>query len=186
MQEKEPGRNPIYTIGHSTRTLEEFQDLLMQFQIELLLDVRTLPKSRYVPYFNAEALGRALSERGIEYRHMKRLGGLRKPAEDSPNQGWRNASFRGFADYMQIEEFRRSITEVLDLATRKRMVLTCAEALPLRCHRSLIADALVLRNIEVQHIISQASLRAHDLTPFAAVEGERITYPPVRATKSRS
>jgi uncharacterized protein (DUF488 family) len=176
---------PIYTIGHSTRTLEDFQKLLGHYRIESVVDVRTVPKSRHVPHFHAEALTRTLSESGTEYYPMKRLGGLRKPEEDSPNQGWRNLSFRGFADYMQTEDFRRALTEVIDLALKKRIALMCAEALPWRCHRSLIADALVLRNMKVQHIISPTSLETHQLTSFAVVIGERITYPPMRTKRPR-
>lgn len=178
--------NPIYTIGHSTRSLEDFQKLLEYYRIESLIDVRTVPKSRRVPHFNAEALTRTLSESGTEYYAMKRLGGLRKPEGDSPNQGWRNLSFRGFADYMQTEDFRRGLTEVIDLAHKKRIVLMCAEAPPWRCHRSLIADAIVLRNMKVHHIISRTSLQPHQLTSFAVAEGERITYPPAGTTRSRS
>jgi uncharacterized protein (DUF488 family) len=161
--------------------LDEFEDLLKQSRIDLLLDVRTVPRSRHVPHFNSDILMRALSETGVQYRHVKRLGGLRKAVEDSPNMGWRNASFRGFAEYMQTEEFREGVTELSNLVAERRAVLMCAEAVPWRCHRSLIADALLVRRWEVWHIISQTSLQAHQLTPFAVVEGDRIIYPKVRA-----
>jgi uncharacterized protein (DUF488 family) len=166
-----------YTIGHSTRALEEFQTLLAHFRIELLVDVRTVPRSRHVPHFNSDVLARALQAKGIDYRHLKLLGGLRKPAQDSPNQGWRNLSFRGFADYMQTEEFQRGMIELMVLAAQEKTALMCAEAVPWRCHRSLIADALVVRRWEVYHILSLTSSQLHQLTPFAVVEGERITYP---------
>jgi uncharacterized protein (DUF488 family) len=168
----------IYTVGHSTRTLEGLQRLLRCYRIELLLDVRTVPRSRHVPHFNSESLTRALRDQGIEYRHLKQLGGLRKAAKDSLNTGWRNASFRGFADYMQTDEFHTALAEALELASKKRAAFMCAEALPWRCHRSLIADALLsCHGAEVRHIISETSWRNHALTPFAVVEEGRLTYP---------
>ena len=168
----------IYTIGHSTRTLAEFQQLLKQHRVELLLDVRTVPRSRHVPHFNSETLAQSLEIQGIEYRHRKELGGLRKPVKDSINPGWRNSSFRGFADYMQTSEFSKALAEAVKLATAKRAALMCAEAVPWRCHRSLIADALlVFYRLEVRHIISETGLRIHELTPFAAVAADSLTYP---------
>lgn len=167
----------IYTIGHSTRTLEEFLTLLENFGIELLLDVRTLPRSRHVPHFNSDNLARALAEKNIGYRHLKILGGLRKPAKDSLNLGWRNSGFRGFADHMQTEEFQRGIAELISLAEKEKTAIVCAEAVPWRCHRSLIADALVARAWEVRHILSLTGAQLHHLTPFAVVEGERVAYP---------
>ncbi len=169
--------NSICSIGHSTRTLEEFETLLAHFNIQLLVDVRTLPKSRRVPHFNSDNLARALAQKNIGYRHLKILGGLRKPAKDSLNLGWRNSSFRGYADYMQTEEFQRGIAELLDLAEKEKTAIMCAEAVPWRCHRSLIADALTVRDWEVRHIISPASAQLHELTPFAVVGGERVAYP---------
>ena len=167
----------IYTIGHSTRTLEGFQKLLQQYRIEMLLDVRTVPSSRHVPHFNSEILMRSLGDQGIGYRHLKQLGGLRKPAKDSRNAGWRNSSFRGFADYMQTTEFQKALAQMMELASTKRATLMCAEAVPWRCHRSLIADALLsLHHEEVRHIISETSVPNHELTPFAAVEEGRLTY----------
>ena len=168
----------IYTIGHSTRTIEEFQKIVKRYEVRSLLDVRTVPRSRHVPHFNSDVLSHALRGIGIEYRHLKLLGGLRKPVKDSPNQGWRNASFRGFADYMQTDEFQKALVQVMELASTKRVALMCAEAVPWRCHRSLIADAfLALHQAEVRHIISETSLQIHHLTPFAVVEGSRLTYP---------
>ncbi len=172
-------REFIYTIGHSTRTLDEFLGLLNRFQIELLVDVRTVPRSRHVPHFNGDSLARVLREHGIVYSHLKLLGGLRKPDKDSSNKGWRNLSFRGFADYMQTEEFTKGLHELLDLASEKTVAFMCAEAVPWRCHRSLISDVLLVRGIEVQHIISEKSFRLHELTPFAVVDGDRITYPEI-------
>lgn len=169
----------VYTIGHSTRELAEFLELIGQHGIELVLDIRTIPRSRHVSHFNADSLERALHEHGIDYLHMKRLGGLRKPAKDSINKGWRNSSFRGFADYMQTEEFRKGLIDLLDLALKKKSVLMCAEAVPWRCHRSLISDVLLVRGVDVRHIISENSFRLHELTPFAIVEGDRITYPEI-------
>jgi uncharacterized protein (DUF488 family) len=167
----------IYTIGHSTRTLEEFEALLERFDIQLLVDIRTLPRSRHVPHFNADNLARALAHKNIDYRHLKILGGLRKPAKDSINLGWRNSSFRGYADYMQTEEFQRGIAELLSLAEKEKTAIMCAEAVSWRCHRSLMADALVARGWEVHHILSLTSAQLHELTPFAVVEDERVAYP---------
>ena len=167
----------IYTIGHSNRTLEEFENLLEHFGIQLLIDVRTVPRSRHVPHFNTDNLARALAGEKIDYRHMKFLGGLRKPANDSINLGWRNSGFRGFADHMQTEEFRSGIAELQQLAEKEKTAIMCAEAVPWRCHRSLIADALTVHGWKVEHIISPTSAQLHELTPFADVQGETITYP---------
>jgi uncharacterized protein (DUF488 family) len=173
----------VFSIGHSTRNFDEFLELIEGFRIRLLLDIRTIPRSRHVPQFNSESLERALQNHGVGYRHLKQLGGLRKPINDSPNTGWRNLSFRGFADYMQTAEFKKGLSELLDLAAEKTLALMCAEAVPWRCHRSLISDALLIRGIEVLHIISANSVRLHELTPFAAVKGDRITYPKITAER---
>lgn len=178
MPSNQQSHDPIYTIGHSTRTLDDFLKLLKHHRIGLLIDVRTVPKSRHVAHFNADALMRALPQEGIEYRHHKELGGLRKPVKDSLNVGWRNLSFRGFADHMQTSEFQKTLAEVVGLASTKRVTLMCAEAVPWRCHRSLIADALLaFYRVEVRHIISESGLRIHELTPFAVVEANSLTYP---------
>ena len=145
--------------------------------IERLVDVRTVPKSRRVPQFNSDALAASLTEKGIEYVHLKNLGGLRHARKGSINTGWRNLSFRGYADYMASEEFRLGIDRLLELAGEKRTVIMCAEAVPWRCHRSLIGDALLVRGVSVQDILSATSSRAHELTPFAKVSGKEITYP---------
>ncbi|MGH7845780.1 MAG: DUF488 family protein [Candidatus Binatia bacterium] len=167
----------VYTIGHSTRSLQEFIELLRLSQIELLIDVRTVPRSRRFPHFNSEAPARTLREYAVHYRHLKELGGLRKPAPNSLNTGWRNLSFRGFADYMQSQVFRRGLEDALHCATKRRTVLVCAEAVPWRCHRSLIADALLLKQAEVLHIVSASDVRNHNLTPFAVIQENRLTYP---------
>jgi uncharacterized protein (DUF488 family) len=171
----------VFSIGHSSRNLDDFLELIDRFKIQLLLDIRTIPRSRHVPQFNSDSLERALQNHGVGYRHVKRLGGLRKPAHDSPNMGWRHLSFRGFADYMQTAEFKKGLSELLDLASEKTLVVMCAEAVPWRCHRSLISDSLLIRGIEVLHIISAKNVRRHELTSFAAVKGDRITYPKITA-----
>lgn len=167
----------IHTIGHSTRSLEEFIQLLQVYSVMEVMDIRTVPKSRHNPQFNRETLPDALNTAGLSYMHLPQLGGLRRPRPDSQNTGWRNSSFRGFADYMQTTEFEISIEKLIELAKSKRIVLMCAEALPWRCHRSLIADALVVRNIKVEHIMSLSQSRAHSITPWALVSGTSITYP---------
>jgi uncharacterized protein (DUF488 family) len=170
-------RLAIFTIGHSTHPLDEFVALLKNHGIEQLVDVRTVPKSRHVPQFNLEALSVELPKRGIEYVHMKSLGGLRHAKKDSINTGWRNASFRGYADYMASDEFKQGIEQLMELARNKPTVIMCAEAVPWRCHRSLIGDALLARGVQVEDIMSATSSRPHKLTEFAHVEGQRITYP---------
>ena len=153
--------------------------MLAAHGIERLVDVRSIPKSRRVPQFNSDELAASLREKGIEYVHMKSLGGLRHANKDSANLGWRNASFRGYADYMGTEEFRAGIARLLELAREKRTAIMCAEAVPWRCHRSLIGDALLVRGIAVEDIMTASSLRPHKLTPFARVVGEAVTYPAV-------
>jgi hypothetical protein len=167
----------LLTIGHSTRSIEEFVGMLQAHGVERLVDVRSIPKSRRVPQFNSDALAAALRKQGIEYLHMKSLGGLRHAKKDSANLGWRNASFRGYADYMATEEFRASIARLLELARQKRTAIMCAEAVPWRCHRSLIGDALLIRGVNVEDIMTATSTRPHELTPFAKVEGLDISYP---------
>jgi uncharacterized protein (DUF488 family) len=168
---------PIFTIGHSTRPLEQFIDLLQALGVTLVADVRTIPRSRHNPQFNRDTLPEALAAAGIGYRHLAGLGGLRHTHPDSLNMGWRNASFRGFADYMQTAEFIAGLDELLGLAQQWQVAIMCAEALPWRCHRSLIADALFARGIPVEHIISTGSTQPHRPTSFACVEGMQVTYP---------
>ena len=171
----------VLTIGHATRPLEEFFHLLKTFGVAKVADVRTVPRSRHNPQFNRETLPQALAAAGLGYVHLPGLGGLRHPRKDSPNLGWRHASFRGFADYMLTPEFEENLVSLIELAQHERLVLMCAETVPWRCHRSLIADALMVRGLKVEHIISEKSLQEHRLTPFARLEGTRITYPGVDA-----
>lgn len=167
----------IFTIGHSTRTIEEFLKILHAYKITLLVDVRTIPKSRHNPQFNLDTLPLSLNNEKINYLHMPNLGGLRHAKKDSLNTGWRNASFRGFADYMQTPEFHNAIEELIELAKKDTISLMCAEAVPSRCHRSLIADALFIRGIICEDIISEKKAQPHKLTPFAKIEGSQLIYP---------
>ncbi|MDY0067703.1 MAG: DUF488 domain-containing protein [Steroidobacteraceae bacterium] len=176
---REASRIVVHTIGHSTRSLREFMELLIAHRITTLLDVRSAPRSRRNPQFNRETLPQALAAAGVEYVHARGLGGFRRAGPASPNTGWRNMSFRGYADYMQTEEFVERLNELLRRAASERVVLMCAEAVPWRCHRSLIADALVVRGVEVREIVDAKRTQAHTLTPFARVDGEKLTYPPV-------
>ena len=171
----------VYTIGHSTRTIEQFIDLLEQHGISLLVDVRTVPGSRHNPQFNREDLSDSLRANGIEYKHFPDLGGLRKAKKDSVNLGWRNLSFRGFADYMQTQEFSQALERMIELAAGQTTAIMCAEAVPWRCHRSLIADALTVRGITCIEIIYKAT-QIHKLTPFAKVNGPVVTYPAAEST----
>ena len=166
----------FFTVGHSTRSLEELTALLHEHEVTLLADVRTIPGSRRMPHFNQAALASALPRRGVDYVHLPELGGLRRPRPDSPNTGWRNASFRGYADYMAGQGFQDALERLIDLSQNRRVAIMCAEALPWRCHRSLIADALLIRGIDVCHILGPGSAQAHRLTPFARVERDRLTY----------
>ncbi len=168
----------VYTVGHSTRSLDEFVELLRAHGVERLVDVRTIPRSRHNPQFNRETLGPHLRNRRIGYRHLKELGGLRHARADSPNAGWHNASFRGFADYMQTPEFAAAVERLIELAREKPTAIMCAEAVPWRCHRSLIGDALLVRGIEVVDIYSTKSAKPHVITPMAEVHGTRVSYPP--------
>jgi uncharacterized protein (DUF488 family) len=167
----------VLTIGHSTRPIDVFIHLLEAHGVQRVGDVRTIPQSRHNPQFNRDRLSAALHGANIHYTHMPGLGGLRHARPDSANTGWRNASFRGYADYMQTVEFDDSLTECIDLATRERVVLMCAEAVPWRCHRSLIADALLARGIASSEITSGIRTRPHALTPWARVDGTQVTYP---------
>ncbi len=167
----------ISTIGHSTRSIEDFIAILEAHGIRQLIDVRTVPRSRHNPQFSRESLPASLQAAGIGYQHMPGLGGLRRARPDSINTGWRNASFRGFADYMQTSEFQKSLEKLIELAWETPSAIMCAEAVPWRCHRSLIADALVARGIPVREILSATNARAHSLTPFAKVHGTEVVYP---------
>ncbi|MHB9140168.1 MAG: DUF488 domain-containing protein [Victivallaceae bacterium] len=167
----------VMTIGHSTHTIEEFIRLLQTHGATLVADVRTVPRSRHNPQFNKDSLPGSLQKAGLGYVHLPELGGLRHAKPDSPNGGWRNPAFRGYADYMQTAEFTQNLEELIRLANHNRIVLMCAEAVPWRCHRSLIADALLVRGIRTENIMSATSRQVHTLTPFAQVRGAAITYP---------
>jgi uncharacterized protein (DUF488 family) len=167
----------VFTIGHSTRTLKELIRLLKAHGVRRVIDVRRIPRSRHNPQFNRDRLSPALHSARIHYRHMPGLGGLRRARRDSANTGWRNASFRGYADYMQTSAFEKSLLQCVDLAKRECVVLMCAEAVPWRCHRSLIADALLVRGIDAREITSGIRTQPHVLTPWARMNGTEITYP---------
>ena len=177
-----PAALRIFTVGHSTRGADEFIALLQAHAIEQLVDVRTIPRSRHNPQFAGDALSRSLIAAGMAYLHLKALGGLRHARRDSINTGWRNASFRGYADYMQTPEFEQALEQLVSLARERRTAIMCAEAVPWRCHRSLIADALLIRGVSVEEIASTTTTRPHALTSFAQVEGIRITYPAAEDT----
>lgn len=169
----------IFTIGHSTRSIEDFLKILKHYNINELVDIRTIPKSRHNPQFNGPELAHTLRNHHIGYRHKKNLGGLRHAHADSINTAWYNLSFRGFADYMQTDEFKDGIQELIKIAHEKTVVIMCSEAVPWRCHRSLIGDALLARAIEVDDIFSITSVKPHKLTPWALVKGTTITYPSI-------
>jgi uncharacterized protein (DUF488 family) len=168
----------ILTIGHSTHEWDEFVAILRAHGVQHLFDVRTMPRSRRNPQFNTDVMSEALCKVGIDYTHLKALGGLRKPRADSPNGGWRNESFRGYADHMDSPEFRQALQRLIETGRQQTVVAMCAEAVPWRCHRWLIADALTARGVKVEHILSEAQRKAHELTEFARIAGDRITYPP--------
>jgi uncharacterized protein (DUF488 family) len=172
-----PRRLTIWTVGHSTRPISKFTDLLRAHEIELLVDVRTIPRSRHNPQFNTDRLALSLRNSGLDYRHLPELGGLRKPKKDSSNDGWRNASFRGYADYMQTDKFQRALEELIAYGTGTKTAIMCAEAVPWRCHRSLIADALVSRGWDIRHIMSPEKATPHVLTSFAHSEKGTLIYP---------
>ncbi|MEO7099498.1 MAG: DUF488 domain-containing protein [Luteolibacter sp.] len=179
---REPKEDPsalpvVFTIGHSTRPLDEFVGLLRAYGVTCVVDVRTVPRSLHNPQFNKSSLPKSLKKAGLSYVHMPGLGGLRHAKPDSVNMGWRNTSFRGYADYMQTAEFEESLNELIELAKRERIALMCAEAVPWRCHRSLIADALLVRGIRTVDIMTLTRSQVHHITPFAKVHGTHLTYP---------
>ena len=167
----------IYTIGHSTRSFEELVAMLNAHGVEKLADVRAFPKSRRFPHFNAEHLAAELPPRGIAYLPFVSLGGRRRPRPDSINTGWRNKSFRAYADFMETAEFARALDELITAAIRSPTAMMCSEAVPWRCHRSLIADSLIARGWCVLDIISERKCSQHELPAFARIEGPRVTYP---------
>src|SRR6059036_846252 len=174
-QDSEP---VVLTVGHSTRPIADFIALLKAHSVARLIDVRTVPRSRHNPQFDRDTLPAALAADGIGYEHVAGLGGFRRANPGSPNTGWRNVSFRGFADYMQTPEFSDDLAGLIEQAMRERIVLMCAEAVPWRCHRSLIADALVVRGLRVDEIVTAKRSQQHRLTSFAQVQNGAITYPP--------
>ncbi len=167
----------IFTIGHSTRTWDDFVAILKSHNIQALADVRRFPGSRRHPHFNAGAMKDALPRDAIQYLPMPALGGRRPAQPDSPNTAWRNASFRGYADYMRTPEFLSALDSLQSIASEKPTAFMCAEALPWQCHRSLIADALLIRGWEVLDIYDARQIKPHTLTKFAKVRGTEITYP---------
>ncbi|KTC75935.1 hypothetical protein Lbir_0004 [Legionella birminghamensis] len=172
----------LYTIGHSTHPLEEFIEILQHYRIRHLVDIRTVPRSRHVPWFNKDSLGKSLSKEKIKYTHLDKLGGLRKTFAESINTGWHNASFRGFADYMQTKPFFEGLKELNAIIDADHQVaIMCAEAVPWRCHRSLVGDAEIIRHIEVLDIFHKEEVRPHQLTKFAIVNKHtrpyRVFYP---------
>jgi uncharacterized protein (DUF488 family) len=179
-------KRAIFTIGHSTRTFNQFLELLQAHGIERVLDIRTIPRSRRNPQYSLDTLGPALEAAGINYVHLKKLGGLRRPKPDSKNVGWRNASFRGYADYMATPEFEIALSRAIELSQVEPSALMCAEAVPWRCHRSLVADALTARKFAVKHIMSANIANEHELTPFAQVRGQTVTYPSEKPARRKS
>ena len=182
-QLREAGMEPdiVYTIGHSTRSADEFVALLEAHRVTRLADVRTVPRSRHNPQFNGDALAATLAAHAIGYERMPGLGGFRKTTADSPNAGWRNLSFRGYADYMQTPAFAENLNALVALSRDATVAIMCAEAVPWRCHRSLIADALVVHGIRVEEITTETKTSAHTMTPFAKVDGTRIWYPAIES-----
>lgn len=167
----------MFTIGHSTRLAREFVDIILSHGVTCIVDVRTVPRSRHNPQFNRDILPLTLEASGIGYVWLQALGGLRRPHPDSLNTGWRNLSFRGYADYMQTSEFEAGLNELLALPQVDTAALMCAEAVPWRCHRSLIADALPVRGFQVEHIMGSGKRHAHKLTPWARLSGGKVIYP---------
>ncbi len=177
-QETDWPEHAIFTLGHSTLPIESFIAVLRAYGIEHLVDIRTMPRSRHNPQFNDGALAATLRAEHVEYTHVPALGGLRRARKDSPNAGWRNASFRGYADYMLTDEFQQALGVLIKMSREKRVAIMCAEAVPWRCHRSLVADSLGARGVPVVEILSESNYRMHELTPFAKVDGSFILYPP--------
>lgn len=168
----------VFTIGHSNRSIDDFVALLRENGVETLVDIRTIPKSLHNLQFGQDRLPESLASEGIDYRHMADLGGLRKTSPSSVNTGWRNTSFRGYADYMQTDAFTQAVEELVDLGRGSTTAIMCAEAVPWRCHRSLVGDALLVRGVDVIDIMGPGSTRPHKLTPFAVVDGTEVSYPP--------
>lgn len=168
----------VYTVGHSTRSIDEFVEILCAYGTDKVVDIRSVPRSRHNPQFNEADVAASLNAAGIEYEHAAGLGGFRKPVEGSPNTGWRKDAFKGYADYMMTPAFEENLEWLIGEARRHVLTIMCAEAVPWRCHRSLVADALTARGFEVIDIIAEGSSRPHEMTAFAVVDGSgRVTYP---------
>jgi uncharacterized protein (DUF488 family) len=170
-------KTTVWTIGHSTHSWDEFVSLLRAYRLQAVADVRRLPGSRRLPQFDQDTMATELEQLGIAYRWFPKLGGRRRALKDSPNIGWRNASFRGYADHLGSEEFAEGLEELIDLAQQERTTLMCAEAVWWRCHRRLIADVLILRGIEVIHILDATHATPHSITPPARVVNGKLAYP---------
>lgn len=170
-------RPRIYTLGHSNRSFKEFIDILKTYKLKLVVDVRTVPKSLHNPQYSGSRFKQGLKRHGVEYIHMAGLGGFRRVKKDSPNKAWRNKSFQGYADYMLTEEFEKNLKRLINRSKRKRLVIVCAEAVPWRCHRSLISDALSIKGITAEEILSETSHRAHKRTRFMKVKNSKPIYP---------
>lgn len=167
----------LFTVGHSTRSLSDFMALIAAYGVNQIVDVRSIAKSRHNPQFNENELKKALKEKGVRYKHVTKLGGLRRPEKNSQNLGWRNLSFRGFADYMGTQEFSDGLDELMHLARMRETAIMCAEAVPWRCHRSLIADALVKNGWTVRDIMTKTNAPTHRLTPFLKLKKGHLVYP---------
>ena len=167
----------IFTIGHSTRAINEFIEILRTQNITQLVDIRTIPKSRHNPQYGHNLLSKSLEMNEIEYVYLKELGGLRPAVEHSINEAWHNKSFRNYADYMQSDDFKQGLARLIDLAHKATTAIMCAEAVPWRCHRSLVSDALLTHDISVKEIISISSIRPHQMTSFAVTNKTDIYYP---------
>jgi uncharacterized protein (DUF488 family) len=167
----------IFTVGHSTRSIDEFVELLRAHDVKSIVDIRSIPRSRHNPQFNADVLEHSLQQKHISYKQIKELGGLRHARKDSPNLGWRNASFRGFADYMTTQEFSEGLEALIKIANARETAIMCAEAVPWRCHRSLIGDALTKKGWIVRDIMSRTVAARHLLTPFLKTRKGQLVYP---------
>ena len=169
----------IFTVGHSNRTIEEFIELLKSHGIEEIADVRSIPRSGYNPQFNETGLSLSLKKAGIAYRHVEKLGGLRHAKKDSVNLGWKNKSFRGYADYMGTQSFADGLDTLMKIAAAKKTAIMCAEAVPWRCHRSLISDALMKKKWRIEDITGKSRTHRHTLTPFLRLRGGKLVYPEI-------
>lgn len=169
--------NLLLTIGHSTRSIDEFIELLKDHAVEEIADVRSVPRSHHCPQFNSDALSESLRQAQISYTHIEKLGGLRHTRKDSINLGWHNASFRGYADYMATPEFSEGLDALIQIARARKTAIMCAEAVPWRCHRSLIADAMIEKGWDVRDILTSKAPSEHKLTPFLKVVNGQLTYP---------